>query len=71
LFFAVVLHPVILKIAAEVPDLLLNGWFLDDGSLIGKFDDLSRAVHIIRQEGPARGLFLSTSATTPRPKSTI
>ena len=45
LFFAVVLHPIILKIAAEVPDLLLNGWFLDDGSLIGKFDDLSRAVN--------------------------
>ena len=71
LFFAVVLHPIIMKIASEVPDLLLNGWFLDDGSLMGKLDDLSTAVNIIRQEGPAKGLFLSTSATSPRPKSTI
>jgi hypothetical protein len=71
LFFAVVLHPIILRIAAEVPGLLLNGWFLDDGSLIGNFRDLTRAVDIIRDEGPTKGLFLSTSATTPRPKSTI
>ena len=60
-----------MKIAAEVPDLLLNGWFQDDGSLIGKFDDLSKAVQIIEQEGPSRGLFLSTSATAARPKSTL
>ena len=71
LFFAVVLHPIIMKIASDVPDLLLNGWFLDDGSLIGKLEDLSSAVNIIRQEGPTKGLFLSTSATSPQPKSTI
>ena len=71
LFFALVLHPIILRISAEVPDLLLNGWFLDDGALMGKLDDLSRAVNIIRQQGPTRGLYLSTSATTPWPKSTI
>jgi hypothetical protein len=71
LFFAVVLHPIIMKIASDVPDLLLNGWFLDDGSLIGKLEDLSAAVNIIRQEGPTKGLFLSTSATSPQPKSTI
>ena len=71
LLFSLVLHPIIMKISSEVPELLLNGWFLDDGALMGKVEDLSRAVSIIRQEGPARGLFLSTSATTPRPKSTI
>ena len=71
LFFAVVLHPIILKIASEVPGLLLNGWFLDDGSLIGKLEDLSAAANIIRQEGPTKGFFLSTLATSPRPKSTI
>ena len=66
-----VLHPIIMKISSDVPDLLLNGWFLDDGSLIGKVEDLSATVNIIRQEGPLRGLFLSTTATTTRPKSTI
>ena len=60
-----------MKIASDVPDLLLNGWFLDDGSLIGKVEDLRVAVDIIRQDGPTKGLFLSTIATTPRPKSTI
>ena len=47
LFFAVVLHPIILKISSEVPGLLLNGWFLDDGSLVGKLEDLSAAANII------------------------
>ena len=60
LLFALVLHPIIMKISSEIPELLLNGWFLDDGALMGKVEDLSRA----GQEGPARGLFLSTSATT-------
>ena len=41
------------------------------GSLMGKVEDLSRAVNIIRQDGPAKGLFLSITSTTPRPKSTI
>ena len=71
MIFAVVLHPIIMKIASEVPDLLLNGWFLDDGSLVGRVEDLSAAVDIIRQDGPTKGLFLSTTATTPWPKSTI
>ena len=58
LFFAVVLHPIIMKIASKVPDLLLNGWFLDDGSLVGREEDLSAAVDMIKQDGPAKGLFL-------------
>ena len=46
LFFAVVLYPIIKRIAEEVPGLLLNGWFLDDGNLVGRRDDL-----IKRQSG--------------------
>ena len=71
LFFCVVLHPIIQRIAVEVPDLLLNGWYLDDGTIVGKLEDIKKAVSIIRQDGPARGLFLSTEATSPRPKSTM
>ena len=74
LLFAVVLHPIIKRIAEEVPDLLLNGWFVDDGGGAGRLGDLSRMVDIILQDGPAKGLVLSTASTTPRgkePKSTI
>ena len=71
LFFCVVLQPIITRIAEEVPDLLLNGWYLDDGSQVGKLADLASVVDIIRQDGPLKGLFLSTTATSTRPKSTI
>ena len=33
--FALVLHPVVEKIAEEVPDLMMNVWYLDDGTLYG------------------------------------
>ena len=74
LFFAVVLHPIITRISEEVPNLLVNGWFLDDGVAMGKLADLAKVVDIIQEDGPARGLVLSIRATTPRgkePKSTI
>ena len=71
MFFCVVLHPIIQRIAEEVPDLLLNGWYLDEGTIVGKLEDIKKAVSIIRQDGPARGLFLSTEATSPVPKSTM
>ena len=74
LFFSVVLHPIIKRIAEEVPDLLLNGWYLDDGVQVGKLADLSKVIHILLQDGPARGLILSTQATIPshkKAKSTI
>ena len=74
LFFAVVLHLIMKKIAMEVPELFLNSWFLDDGNLVGTLEDLIRAIKIIIQEGPARGLILSTRSSVPRhkdPKSTI
>ena len=50
---------------------MLNGWYLDEGTIVGKLEDIKKAVSIIRQDGPARGLFLSTEATSPRPKSTM
>ena len=46
LFFAVVLQPIIRRIAEEVPDLLLNGWFLDDGVQVGKLADLEKVVQV-------------------------
>ena len=74
LLFSLTLHPIITKIKETVPNLQANAWYLDDGTLAGKKDDLKQAVDIIIEDGPPRGLYLSTAATTPaplRPKSTV
>ena len=38
--FALTLHPIIERIAMEVPHLLANVWYMDDGILCGSGDDL-------------------------------
>ena len=63
-----VLHPSIVRIAEEVPSLLVNGWFLDDGAQIGKTADLIKGVHFLVQDGPAMEVTCSTTTTTPRNK---
>ena len=59
--FAVALHPIIEKFKREVPGLLLNSWYLDDGTLCGNPSDICSALAIIEAEGPSRGLFLNRS----------
>ena len=74
LLFSLVLHHLVSLIQERVPGLACNVWFLDDGTLVGNLEDISAAVDILVQEGPARGLILSTTSTTQapsRPKSTI
>ena len=74
LLFSLTLHPIIMKIQQRIQGLKLNTWYLDDGSLGGNKRQLQGAVDIILQEGPARGLFLSTARTVPpqaKPKSTV
>ena len=46
-------------------DLLV--WFHDDGHAVGKLEDLRSVVDILLQEGPPRGLTLSTAATVTAP----
>lgn len=41
----------------EVPDLLINVWYLADGTLCGSSADILKALNIIEGEGPSRGLF--------------
>ena len=72
--FALVLHSVIEKIKESVPGLLINVWYLDDGTLCGTEQELAIALSIIELEGPPRGLFLNksksliyTPATPPSP----
>ena len=59
--FALILHPIIEKIKEEIPGLLINAWYLDDGTLSASADDLSAALAIIEEEGPRRGLHLNRS----------
>ena len=63
LLFSINLHKVVLRIEQEIPNLKQNSWILDDGVLVGEKDDLKKAVEIIKEEGPSRGLYLSTAAT--------
>ena len=53
------LHPIVERIKREVPNLLVNVWYLDDGTLCGSPEDLVKALSIIEEDGPARGLILN------------
>jgi hypothetical protein len=44
LLFSLTLHAFLLKVHNIIPDLQLNVWYLDDGKIIGTFNDTSRAV---------------------------
>ena len=57
--FALTLHPIVECIQAQVPNLALNAWYLDDGTLVGPPRDLSAALHIVESEGPSVGLHLN------------
>ena len=41
------------------PDLALNAWYLDDGTLMGSPEDLAAALRIIEEDGPSVGLHLN------------
>ena len=48
-----------MRIKEEVPDLKVNAWYLDDGTLCGSPSDLVRALEIIEEMGAQRGLSLN------------
>ena len=57
--FALALHPLVEKINEQVPGLVINAWYLDDGTLRGSARYLQAALTIIEGEGPALGLHLN------------
>uniref|UniRef100_A0A1X7VDG2 F-box domain-containing protein n=1 Tax=Amphimedon queenslandica TaxID=400682 RepID=A0A1X7VDG2_AMPQE len=61
LAFSILLHPIIERVQREVPGLLLNAWYLDDGILTGPPADLLSALNIIEDMGPPCGLHLNHS----------
>ena len=61
LLFALVLHPIILHLRETLPDLILNAWYLDDGTLSGTPSDLKTAFDVIQTQGSSVGLNLNAS----------
>ena len=71
LLFSLVLQPLVLKIQEKVPTLAFNGWYLDDGSQIGEKEELQQVIDLLLEDGPARGLHLSTYYTSDSPKCQV
>ena len=61
LCFALTLHPVVEQIKRDVPGLLINALYLDDGTLCGSPRNICSALTIIESQGPSRGLLLNKS----------
>ena len=57
--FSLALQPIVDRITLEVPHLVMNGRYLDDGTLYGSMSDIQSAFNIIEEEGPSRGLILN------------
>ena len=57
LLFCLVLHVLVSKLLNESPGLALNNWYMDDGSLFGKIEDVLKAWKLIKELGPELGLF--------------
>ena len=56
LLFCLVLHVLVSKLSEESPNLALNNWYMDDGSLFGKINDVLTAWNMIKVIGPDLGL---------------
>ncbi len=59
--FSLVLRDLILKIEAEVPEVKLNLWYLDDGHLAGTTGDLAKCLELIKKYGPPLGLHINVN----------
>ncbi|GJY61327.1 putative reverse transcriptase domain-containing protein [Tanacetum coccineum] len=60
--FALILHPLLHKIKDSCK-LLLHAWYLDDGTIIGDSEEVSRVLDIIKVSGPDLGLELNIKKT--------
>ena len=62
LLFALILQPLVLNIH-ESCKLTLQAWYLDDGTIIDDTLMVPKALHIIEEDGPSRGLFFNVDKT--------
>ena len=61
LLFSITLQPLILALSEKFPDLLLNIWYLDDGTLVGPPHTVHAAFEFICEHGPHYGLHLNSN----------
>ena len=59
--FAIRIQPIVERIKAEVPGLILN--LFDDGTPMGSVDDLATTLNITEPDGPAVGTFFNIQVT--------
>jgi hypothetical protein len=59
--FSLALQPLILRIKEKFPDLLFNGWYLDDGTIVGKKNTVVDFANFTIEEGPNYGLVFNKS----------
>ncbi len=62
LMYSLVAHPLALKID-EACSLEFHRWYADDCTLIGRSDELLKAIDIAKREGPEYGIFLNPVKT--------
>jgi len=58
LLFALTLQPLVRDIHLECPT-VNQGWFLDDGTLVGPLPVVQQAVHLLNDRAPTFGLHLN------------
>jgi hypothetical protein len=65
--FSLTLHAFLLKVHNIHPNLQLNAWYLDNGKIVGTFNDTSQVVQMFVDDGPEYGLHLQlhTSRRSP------
>jgi hypothetical protein len=61
--YAMAARPVTLLIKEACPDLKLSAYYLDDGTLNGKAEDIARALDVVMEVGPKYGMYLNASKT--------
>ena len=64
LLFSLVLLPLSRRIREVAPDIKLNVWFADDGTVVGNIRSLAAIHDLLRDEGPALGLHLSSAKSS-------
>jgi len=57
--FSIALQSLIMLISKKYPNLSLNVWYMDDGTIAGSKNDISGVIDLILQLGPSLGLKLN------------
>ena len=57
--FSIVLHKLVKTISETFPHILFNQWYLDDGVIVGKVEEVVGVLKVIEELGPSLGLHVN------------